>query len=102
MPSTLPRKYRVTVGITDTRNPGPPLIHVVKTVAYDALDAGAQASFELTKLGVLTMESLTDGIKIEIHNVQPDCPPLSDESLKGGDRGPLDERMATFLFINGY
>jgi hypothetical protein len=96
------KPYRVTLGIIDTRNPGPAMTHVIRTVAYDAMDAGIQAGMEASRLGLLTPETIESGLKIEIHNVQPDSPPFSEEGLKGADRGALGERIAQFLFINGY
>lgn len=102
MASFQPKPYRVTLGIVDTRNPGPVMTHVIRTTAYDAMDAGIQAGMEATRLGLLTMETMESGLKVEIHNVQPDSPPFSDEGLKGADRGALAERIAQWLFVNGY
>lgn len=98
----IPKPYRVTLGINDTRRPGPAMTHVIKTVAFDAMDAGIQAGMEATRLGILTLESIEAGLKVEIHNVQPDFPPFDEAGLKGSERGSLEERLAMFLFINGY
>ena len=116
--TTHARKYRVTLGITDTRNPGPVMTHVVKVMAYDALDAGVQAGMELTQQGLLTLDSIEQGLKFEIHNVQPDAPPLDDQELLlrvlalekiicddklfGAERGPVLQRLAHFLHEAGH
>lgn len=102
----IPKPYRVTLGVTIPGGagqcPGPAMTHVIKTVAFDAMDAGIQAGMEATRQGILTLESIEAGMKVEIHNVQPDFPPFDESGLKGSDRGSLEERLAMFLFVNGY
>lgn len=95
--SVEPRGYRVTVNITDKRHPGPILTHVIELKAYDAPDALVQASIEAVNQGLFDPES---GLDLKVVALQPSLPPY--DRLMGAAKGPLDERMATFLNSRGF